>query len=272
MDNKLILIVLDGLNSKTAFLNMGFLESLVSYKKCAVYTVRSELPAMSRPLYETIQTGLAVYEHGILNNECQNKSTHKSIFSIVKNAGGITAACAYLWISELYNNSPFNFKTDRFFIDGKSNITLGSFYWEDNYPDSHLFSDANYFLNAYSPNYLLLHSMNIDDIGHKFGSGSKEYGYSALKVDIELSKYLFDWQDLGYDIVITADHGMNLNHYHNGPSDDESLVPLYIFSNKFKPEDFRNQIISQLEIAPICLDILNLKKPEQMKAITIERI
>lgn len=271
MDNKLILIVLDGLNSKTAYANMGFLESLVNNNICSAYTVKSELPAMSRPLYETIHTGLPVYKHGILNNECQNKSNFENIFSIVKKAGGLTAACAYLWVSELYNKTPFNFKTDRFFTDGKSNITLGSFYWEDNYPDSHLFADANYFISNYSPDYLLLHSMNIDDLGHKFGGDSKEYGYGALKADIEISKYLFEWQPLGYNILITADHGMNQNHYHNGPADEEALVPLYIFSNKYKLGDYRNKVVSQLEIAPICLEILNLPKSSAMINITIER-
>lgn len=76
----LILVVLDGLNAKTAFENMGYLESLLEEKRCARYSVRSQLPAMSRPLYETIQTGLRVNEHKILNNETTSPSKEEVSF------------------------------------------------------------------------------------------------------------------------------------------------------------------------------------------------
>ena len=60
--------------------------------------------------------------------------------------------------------------------------------------------------------YTLIHSMNIDDAGHKFGADSKEYVQAAVRVDAELSQYIWRWMSEGYQIVVTSDHGMNDYH------------------------------------------------------------
>ena len=261
---KLILIVLDGLNAQTAFRHMGYLESLAEAGLCATYRVISELPAMSRPLYETIQTGLAPREHGITNNGISKRSGEENIFSIVRQAGGVTAACAYSWVSELYHHTPFRPSEDRFFADGEGEIVLGSFYWNDKYPDDHLFADAHYFIKTYAPEYLLLHPMNVDDAGHAYGSDAAEYAFAAANVDVALSDYLPLWREAGYQVVVTADHGMNPLRFHNGASDAERIVPLYIFSEKILPGDFRDQQRSQREVAPLCLYLLGLSPSKKM--------
>ncbi|HLE05299.1 MAG TPA: alkaline phosphatase family protein, partial [Anaerolineales bacterium] len=66
--NKTIMVVSDALRNDTAASQMGYLEHLVEAKRASRYTVIAELPTMSRPLYETLHTGLGVSEHGITNN------------------------------------------------------------------------------------------------------------------------------------------------------------------------------------------------------------
>ena len=67
--NKVILIVSDALRDDTAEKQMGYLQSLVEAKNASRYTVIAELPTVSRPLYETIQTGVSPLEHGITSNK-----------------------------------------------------------------------------------------------------------------------------------------------------------------------------------------------------------
>lgn len=56
-NKKLVLIVVDALRFDTACSHMGFLHHLVERKVAARYKICSEVPALSRPLYETILTG-----------------------------------------------------------------------------------------------------------------------------------------------------------------------------------------------------------------------
>lgn len=100
--DKLIIIVLDGLNAETAFRHLRLMEHLTEEKKAASFMVRSQLPAMSRPLYEVIQTGTTVWEHGIYHNGIDRKTKEVPIFELVKKNGGKTAAAAYHWVYDLY--------------------------------------------------------------------------------------------------------------------------------------------------------------------------
>lgn len=57
--NKVILVVLDGLNADVGLTCMGFLQALCEQHKAKAYKLQCELPSLSRPLYECILTGVA---------------------------------------------------------------------------------------------------------------------------------------------------------------------------------------------------------------------
>jgi len=103
---KVILIMSDALRYDTAVNGMGFLGHLVEKGKASLYKIHGELPSMSRPMYETIHTGLPAFEHGIVSNYVVRRSNFPNLFQIAHEAGKITAAAAYYWISELYNRVP----------------------------------------------------------------------------------------------------------------------------------------------------------------------
>lgn len=96
MLNKLVLIVLDGLCYDVAKSQMGFLSHLVEKRIGNLYKVKSELPSMSRPLYETILTGVPPYKSKIVNNGISRLSNHKSIFNLVKENGGISLSLIHI--------------------------------------------------------------------------------------------------------------------------------------------------------------------------------
>lgn len=90
--NKLIFIMLDGLRYDTAVTQMGYMHHLVEYGKAARYKVRSELPSLSRPLYEVLMTGNPVWRHGIATNQTVRLSHERSLF-VPLNAGTRTYKC-----------------------------------------------------------------------------------------------------------------------------------------------------------------------------------
>ncbi|ANZ96339.1 alkaline phosphatase family protein [Brochothrix thermosphacta] len=265
---KTIFVVLDGLNAKTAFAHMGFMAHMIEQQQCAVYTVEAEVPAQSRPLYEVLQTGVPTYQNGIYANHCTTPSKEVSVFQLAQEAGLTTGAAAYHWVSELYNKSPFNPETDRLQFNSAGYIQQGLFYFEDHYPDSHLLLDGDYLIQQKQTDYTLIHTMNIDDVGHRYGSDSKEYVQQTVAIDSLLAGFILKWRAQGYQIVVTADHGMNTFQTHNGISSDDRQVPLYIFSEDVTTGDYRDVLVKQRQIAPLLCQLLGLTPSEQMAPLT----
>ena len=113
MKHNVILVVLDGLNYEVARHAMGHLQAYVGAGRAALYKLECELPALSRPLYECILTGVKPIDSGIVHNNVSRLSNQRSIYHYATDAGLKTAAAAYHWVSELYNRSPFVASRDR---------------------------------------------------------------------------------------------------------------------------------------------------------------
>ena len=228
-----ILVILDGLNYEVARHALGHLQACCGAERAALYKLECELPSLSRPLYECILTGVPPIDSGVVHNQVVRLSNQRSIFHYARDGGLCTAAAAYHWVSELYNRAPFIAVRDRHTDDLELPIQHGHFYYADHYPDSHLFADAESLRLRHSPNFLLVHPMNIDDAGHKHGLDSAQYRNSARVADILLADYLQGWLDAGYQVLVTADHGMNNDRSHNGLLAEEREVPLFVLGSAF---------------------------------------
>ena len=233
MPHKVILVILDGLNYQVAEHALGHLQAYRAAGRAQLYKLDCELPALSRPLYECLLTGSAPIESGVVHNQVVRLSNQQSLFHLAREAGLTTAAAAYHWISELYNRSPFVAVRDRHTSDPSLPIQHGHFYYADHYPDSHLFVDAESLRLRHQPDFLLVHPMNIDDAGHRHGADSAQYRNSARSADILLADYLQTWLDAGYQVMVTADHGMNNDRSHNGLLPEEREVPLFVIGSAF---------------------------------------
>lgn len=257
MTDKVILIVLDGLAYKTAEQCMGFVQALSEQGLATLYKVQCELPSMSRPLYETILTGVTPAVSGIVHNQVVRNSNQKSVFSLARDAGLSTAAAAFHWFSELYNQSPYSPVRDRHTVDAEQLIQYGSFYHDGQYPDGHLYLDAELLRRRYDPDFLLIHPMNIDEAGHRSGLDSSHYRNTARRSDKELSEYLPVWIESGYQIIITADHGMNTDKSHGGSLAEERDIPLYVIGDRFSHQTACAP--KQTEICGIICELLGLR-------------
>ena len=239
MQHRVIFVLLDGLCLQTAQTCMGSLGALLAAERGVLLQVRSELPSLSRPLYECLLTGSTPLQSGIMHNAVVRRSNQQSVFDLASAQGRVTAASAYHWVSELYNHAPFD--------------------WDD-YPDEAVFFDAEMLRQRYQPDLLMIHPMNIDDTGHHYGSDSSQYRNVVRRDDVYLSYYMAQWLQDGYQVIITADHGMNTDGTHGGQLAVERDVPLFLFGEAFVKEhkDPAN-VVKQTEICGLLCELLGLE-------------
>ncbi len=255
--NKTILVVLDGLAFETAKQCMGFLHALKAQGVATAYKMQCELPSLSRPLYETILTGVTPALSGIVNNQVARNSNQKSVFGLAREAGLTTAAAAFYWYSELYNFSPYDAVRDRHTQDPEQLIQYACFYHEEHYADSYLYLDAESLRRRYNPDFLLVHPMNIDNAGHEGGINSACYRNAVRHTDSELSKYLPAWIEAGYQILITSDHGMNDDKSHGGTLSIERDIPLFVIGDCFSHQ--QSCTPKQTDICGLICELLGIQ-------------
>lgn len=265
LTNKVIMVLSDALRYDTAVAGMGYLGHLVENKQASLYKVIGELPSMSRPMYETVHTGLPVSKHGILTNYIVRLSDKPNIFRAAVEAGRTTAAAAYYWFSELYNRVPFDRLDDREVDDDSLLIQHGRFYTEDDFPDIELFVTAGMLVRRFNPDYLLVHPMGMDYVGEKFGADSSEYRNQAIFQDMYMAALIAEWSERGYNILVTGDHGINADRLHGGTAPDVREVPLYLIQAGVPGAGDTSETISQLQIAPTICSLLGVEIPITMQ-------
>lgn len=270
-NNRVVLIVIDALRYDTACTHMGFMQHLVERGMAARYEICSEVPSLSRPLYETILTGTPPIIHGVTSNMTVRLSNQKSLFHLAKSNGKTTAAAAYYWVSELYNRAPFQHLEDRIQLDKDFPIENGLFYFEDHYPDSHVFADAAWLMNQKRPDFLYIHPMNVDDDGHKFTADSTEYRNRVLAVDAILSIFIPACLEQGYEVIVTADHGMTSDGNHGGNTAEDRRVPMFVLSKRVKA-GIHEGIVSQLQVAPLVCTLMDIKPSEEMVPLLLDGV
>lgn len=262
---KVILILLDACGFDAAGYCAGYLEGLVENGKAAKYCVAGGLPSSSRPMYESMLTGLRPDEHGTFVNDYLRGGAAENLFALTKNSGLVNAAAAYYWISELYNrNGPFDMECHRMQLESDGDIQHGIFYWEDFYPDSHVIMDGEYLRQQYKPDFLFLHTMCADYMGHMHGSASREYLGALIRAFEAVARMLGRWREDGYDVVVTADHGMDEMGLHCGNSSLQRMVPLYVVSDRAEPGNHTQSPVSNLNVAPLVLKLLGVEPGGRM--------
>lgn len=276
--SKVILIVCDALRDDVAAQHMGYLEHLVETRKAARWTVIGELPSMSRPMYETLHTGVPSSVHGIVNNAIVRESVMPNVFKLAVDAGKTTAAAAYCWFSELYNRAPFDPVRDIETDDESLPIQHGRFYMSDEYPDLDLFAQGGMLMAKFMPDYLLIHPMGLDTIGEREGGDSHAYRKQVIYHDGVISYMLPAALALGYTVLVTGDHGISgqaafgVGGVHGGTLDEVRRVPLYWVSPEMAGRGRVDGPVSQLSIAPTVLNMLGVPIPDTMPAPVLSAV
>jgi len=277
LDSKLVLVIMDGVGYDTAVAECGFLEGMVGTGRARRWRMRASLPTISAALYETLHTGLPPTTHGIVGNEALRPTRHPNIFGAVRSNGGRTAAVAHSYFFTLYNGRPYDVLADVEVDDETQTIQHARFYSMEGYGRQNACASAEIDLCAqitglirrHDPHYALLHTCSADTLGHTFGGASAEYRQQAWRIDNALSRTLPLWLDAGYQVFVTADHGMNADGHHGGTEPMVRNVPFYYFGSAEGPEP--DAELDQLSVAPSALALIGAPVPEGMSAPVLFR-
>ena len=98
-----------------------------------LWTVEACVPTISAPLYETLHTGRAPAEHGLIDNESLRPSPDPSVFSEVKALGGQCAVVGHSCFHTLFGGSTFDPFSHTEIDDPEAPIAFARYYSMNGY-------------------------------------------------------------------------------------------------------------------------------------------
>ncbi len=262
---------MDGVGFEPCKSECGFLEGAVEAGHAEGWKMRACLPTISVPIYETIHTGLSPQEHGILGNDSIRQSTSPNIFNLLKSANKTTAVVAHTHFHNIYGGSKYDPFEHCEIEDTSAPIPYARYYTMEGSTRANsclpgeidLCAQAWTLAQRHEPDYLLVHSSSADTLGHFFTSQSAEYRIQVWQIDNALSKLIPRLIEQGYEVIVTADHGINTDGHHGGNQPHLREIPFYYFGEKSGPAE--GDILDQRAIAPTILSLVGVSAPATMK-------
>jgi predicted AlkP superfamily pyrophosphatase or phosphodiesterase len=273
MDNKLLLIILDGVPYRNFRRLFGNLEGWVDSGHARVWKSRAVLPSISASCYASIHTGVAPAVHGCTGNGNVFRLKEKDVFAQVRAAGGVTGAVAHSFWSEFFNRHPFDYVRDIESDEPASDtINHGRFHTMTGYgqinqmtpSDVDLFATLTNLCLRFGLNYGMLHTCTLDSMGHRFFHDCQEMDHACAVMDEMLAPFIGKWMEAGYEIIVTADHGQDERGHHGGRGALQQESALYYFGPAEGPPE--ETLIDQLQLAPTILTRLGAPVAATMKA------
>jgi len=273
MDNKLLLIILDGVPYRNFRRLFGNLEGWVDSGDAQVWKHRAVLPSTSASCYASIHTGVAPAEHGCTGNGNVFRLTQNDVFAQTRAAGGVTGAVAHSFWSEFFNRHPFDYVRDIEYDEPDSDtINHGRFHTMTGYgltnqmtpSDVDLFATLTNLCLRFGLNYGMLHTCTLDSMGHRFFHECQEMDHACHVMDEMLAPFIPKWRAAGYEVIVTADHGQDDRGHHGGRGDLQQETALYYFGDAKGPSE--DTVIDQLQLAPAILKRLGADPAATMKA------
>jgi predicted AlkP superfamily pyrophosphatase or phosphodiesterase len=219
-----------------------------------------------------MHTGLPPHVHGVFGNKHRQRLEVPDVFSELAGAGRKTGAVALSWWSELFQRMPFDPVRDIELDSPQGPIHHGRFHTMADATDANqmspsdadLFATLTYLCEAKGIDYGLLHSSTLDSMGHRFGHGKREMSDACYYLDAALAPYVTRWRNLGYDVIVTADHGQDDLGHHGGAGEDQQDVAFYYFGDSSLPPE--DTLLDQLALAPSILTRMGVPIPTAMTA------
>jgi predicted AlkP superfamily pyrophosphatase or phosphodiesterase len=272
MQPKLLLIILDGVPYANWRRLFGNLEGWVQSGEARVWRMRSVLPSTSASCYASIHTGVTPQVHGCTGNETVFRIDLPDIFSQVRKAGGITGAVTHSFWSEFFNRAPFDLVRDIEYDEPESpTINHGRFHTMTGYnlinqmtpSDVDLFATLTMLCARHNLNYGILHTCTLDSMGHRFHHDAREMDHACYAMDAMLAPFIRRWRAMGYEVIVTADHGQDARGHHGGTGELQQDFAFYYFGDAAGPA--KDAVLDQLALAPTILTRLGAPVPETMK-------
>lgn len=271
---KVLLIILDGVPLRNWTRLFGNLEGWVARGDARRWNMRSVLPSTSACCYASIHTGVAPQEHGVTGNGNVFRVEYPDIFSQARRAGLVTGAVTHSFWSEFFNRAPFDLARDIEYDEPEStSINHGRFHTMTGYnqvnqmtpSDLDLFATLTMLCQRFSLDYGILHTCTLDSMGHRYFHDCQEMDHACYVMDEMLAPWIPRWQQMGYEVMITADHGQDARGHHGGCHPLQQDFAFYYFGKAAfcGPTDAP---LDQLQLAPTVLSLLNAPIPKTMQA------
>lgn len=272
MHGKLLLIILDGVPYRNWRRLFGNLEGWVGSGEARVWRMRSVLPSTSGTCYASIHTGLPPQTHGIWGNATRRRLEFPDVFSEASKAGLKTGAVTHSFWSEFFNRHPFDLVRDMEYDEPEGPITHGRFhtmtgdtrYNQMTPADADLFATLTMLCARKGIDYGILHTCTLDSLGHRFYHDCEEMDDACYRMDEALANFIPRWREMGYEVIVTADHGQDARGHHGGTGEDQQDFALYYFGAGQGPG--KDVLLGQLQLAPTILSRLGVNIPVTMKA------
>jgi len=273
MENKLLMIILDGVPLRNWRRLFGNLEGWVASGEAQTWTMRSVLPSTSASCYASIHTGVTPQQHGCTGNGNVFRLDFPDVFSQVRKGGGVTGAVTHSFWSQFFNRHPFDLVRDLEYDEPDSEtINHGRFHTMTGYgqinqmtpSDVDLFATLSMLCGRFGLNYGILHTCTLDSMGHRFYHDCEEMDHACYVMDEMLAPFLRKWRDAGYEVIVTADHGQDERGHHGGKTPLQQEFALYYFGPAKGPEP--DVMLDQLQLAPTILSRLGAPIPATMTA------
>ena len=270
---KLLLIILDGVPYRNWVRLFGNLEGWVKSGDAQRFKMSSVLPSTSASCYASIHTGVSPQVHGVTGNDTIFRLSQPDVFSQARKSDLITGAVTHSFWSEFFNRAPFDPLHDIEYDEPESrSINHGRFHTMAGYghtnqmtpSDADLFATLTMLCQRFGLDYGILHTCTLDSMGHRFYHDSPEMDHACFMMDYMLAPWITKWRDMGFQVIVTADHGQDARGHHGGHDPLQQEFALYYFGDAQAVEV--DTPLDQLQLAPTILSLLGATIPDTMKA------
>ena len=273
MMQKLLLIILDGVPFRNWVRLFGNLEGWVKSGDAQRFKMSSVLPSTSASCYASIHTGVSPQAHGVTGNDTIFRLSQPDVFSQARKYDLTTGAVTHSFWSEFFNRAPFDPLRDIEYDEPEScSINHGRFHTMAGYghtnqmtpSDADLFATLTMLCQRFGLDYGILHTCTLDSMGHRFYHDSPEMDHACFMMDYMLAPWITKWRDMGYQVIVTADHGQDERGHHGGHDPLQQEFALYYFGDAQAVA--ADTPLDQLQLAPTILSLLGAAIPDTMKA------
>lgn len=260
------IILVDGLRYDSVLKNMQYVSYLIDSGRACLIKANFTGPSNSRPGYARIFTGSPTNINGIWHNDQESTCQVPSLFEICRKYGISTGASAYFWMGQLFNK---RIQKDTISVNINDNIQYNYFYSSENEKDTVIFEMGMKIITRYKPCFFVIHPMEVDMAGHRFGALSQKYAQCIKNTDELIEEVMSEFDLKNSFVIILSDHGHRDNGGHGGNSQYEIEVPV-IFAGNIVKGGVYNEIISLEDIGPTVCMLLGMPFSPYMTGSVID--
>ena len=247
------------------------IDSLVAHGSWT-YEAKAQKPTVSSPNWASIIDGVPPAKHGIWSNSWQRKQIRDSvychgkkgkvsptIFRVLRESDKHAQICCLMeWWSfrRLVEDGVCSIR-QRTILEGVTDMR------------------APTVISVRKPKFLFIHFNDVDETGHKYGHGTKEYYAAVARVYQSIGKIIRSVKKNhmleSTVFVVIADHG-GIGKGHGGDTPQETNVPFILSGAGIRQGHHITGYVNNYDLPVTIAKILNAKVPDCWAGKVVEEI